>query len=331
MGLLTYSLFADVSSQALFVSAHSTHHMLALPLTHASTSGARLQLQSIVSRSSTQASRSFSRVTLTSDRSFTAGGCSSSAYRARDPAVSFHAVSEKSKSPYSPLKCRSGHILLTPTLPGNVTVHSGWRCCSLVPVCCPLLSSDHMLCSCRLDVAQASLPPNSAHSPSLPRVRDWSTVVVSCHHGIFKDVRFLPHNEFWPFWGAPSPVTFHNARNHGGGQEGEPGGIAREQRTKENKANNTKRKTKTNRNKTTKKDTGERDKQHSPCFFFFGENVAGWPATFSQKHGLCPFRCLGCLGCLGLMVSCLGCSGCSGCRVNDIGKVKRVTGEGAQN
>ena len=39
---------------------------------------------------------------------------------------------------------------------------------------------------------------------------------------------------------------------------------------------------------------------------FFGENVAGRrPATFSQKHGLCPFRCLGCLGCLW----CLGCGG----------------------
>ena len=59
--------------------------------------------------------------------------------------------------------------------------HSGSHCCSLAPLCRSLLSSDHMLCSCHLDNHQASLPPNSAHS-SLPRVRDWSTVVASCHH-----------------------------------------------------------------------------------------------------------------------------------------------------
>ena len=62
---LTHSLFAGVSSRALFVSAHFMRHMLALPLTHASSSGAHLQPQSIVSRSSTQASRCFSRGTLT--------------------------------------------------------------------------------------------------------------------------------------------------------------------------------------------------------------------------------------------------------------------------
>ena len=45
-------------------------------------------------------------------------------------------------------------ILSTPTLPGLVTVHS-----------------DHMLCSCHLDILQASLSSNSAHPPSLPRVR----------------------------------------------------------------------------------------------------------------------------------------------------------------
>ena len=56
-------------------------------------------------------------------------------------------------------------ILSTPTLPGLETVHS-----------------DHMLCSCHLDIPQAPLSPNSAHPPSLLRVRDWSTVVASCHH-----------------------------------------------------------------------------------------------------------------------------------------------------
>ena len=40
-----------------------------------------------------------------------------------------------------------------------------------------------MLCSCHLDISQASLPPNTTHS-SLPRVRDWSTVVAACHHSL---------------------------------------------------------------------------------------------------------------------------------------------------
>ena len=26
---------------------------------------------------------------------------------------------------------------------------------------------------------------------------------------------FLPHNEFWPFLGPPSPLTFHNVKNDG--------------------------------------------------------------------------------------------------------------------
>ena len=61
----THSPFAGVSSRALFVPAHFMRHMLALPLTHASSSGARLQPQSIVCRRSTQSSRFCSRGTLT--------------------------------------------------------------------------------------------------------------------------------------------------------------------------------------------------------------------------------------------------------------------------
>ena len=60
-----HSSFAGVSSRALFVPAHFMRHMLALPLTHASSSGARLQPQSIVCRRSTQSSRFCSRGTLT--------------------------------------------------------------------------------------------------------------------------------------------------------------------------------------------------------------------------------------------------------------------------
>ena len=67
---------------------------------------------------------------------------------------------------------------------------------------------------------------------------------------------FYPIMNVGHFW-APSPMTFHSVKNHGGGgAEGEPRGIVRERRTKENKENNTQRKTKTNRNKTTKKDAG---------------------------------------------------------------------------
>ena len=57
LGLLTFSLFVGVSSRALFVSAHSTSRILALPPTHACSFGARLQPQSTAFRSSTQASR----------------------------------------------------------------------------------------------------------------------------------------------------------------------------------------------------------------------------------------------------------------------------------
>ena len=53
-------------------------------------------------------------------------------------------------------RCGSGHHFLNTFSSGCVTVHSGSNCCSLAPLCCPLLSSNHMLCSC-LDIHQASL------------------------------------------------------------------------------------------------------------------------------------------------------------------------------
>ena len=74
-------------------------------------------------------------------------------------------------------------ILSSPSLSTPITVHSGLNCCPLAPLCCPLLSSDHMLCSCRLDIPRAPLSPSSAYSP-LPRVHDWSTVVAACHHNL---------------------------------------------------------------------------------------------------------------------------------------------------
>ena len=61
----------------------------------------------------------------------------------------------------------------------------------------------------------------------------------------------------------PSPLIFHNVKNHGGGgAEGEPGRIARNEEQKKQRKQH-----KTNRNKTKMKDTDwERDKQCSPCF-----------------------------------------------------------------
>ena len=43
--------------------------------------------------------------------------------------------------------------------------------------------------------------------------------------GSFVFSMFSPQNEFLPFFGpSPSPLTFHNVKNHGGGgAEGEPG------------------------------------------------------------------------------------------------------------
>ena len=69
-------------------------------------------------------------------------------------------------------------ILSSLSLSTPITVHSGLNCCPL-----HLLSSDHMLCSCRLDIPRAPLSPSSAHS-SLLRVHDWSTVVAACHHNL---------------------------------------------------------------------------------------------------------------------------------------------------
>ena len=86
-------------------------------------------------------------------------------------------------------------ILSSPSLPGCVTVHSGSNCCSLAPLCCSLLS-------CHLDISQASLPPNSTHS-SLPRLRDWSTVVAACHHSLstwHQSVLALTFLRVLPLW-----------------------------------------------------------------------------------------------------------------------------------
>ncbi len=117
-------------------------------------------------------------------------------------------------------------------------------------------------------------------------------------------------------------------KNHGGGGAREPGRIARERRTKENKE----------KQRNHKGRHWERDKQYCPCFF--GENVAGrTPSTFSQKHGfgclgIQVFRCSGVQGVQGVLgvLGCLGCfrgvQGVKGLGLMTFWKVKKVTREG---
>ena len=69
-------------------------------------------------------------------------------------------------------------ILTTSTLVCQVTVHHGSGCCPVAPLCCPLLASDHMLCSCPLYLPQASVAA-PVNPPTLPHVRDWSVVLAS--------------------------------------------------------------------------------------------------------------------------------------------------------
>ena len=60
-----------------------------------------------------------------------------------------------------------------------IAVHLGLSVapCFLPTMCCALvISTFPRLLSLSL--------PNSSHPPSVPRVRDWSTVVASCHHSL---------------------------------------------------------------------------------------------------------------------------------------------------
>ena len=79
--------------------------------------------------------------------------------------------------------------------------------------------------------------------------------------------------------GPPSPLTFHNVKNHGGRENCQGTKNKRKQRKQH----------KTNRKKTTKKDTWGGKNKIVRVFW-----------TFSQKHGLCPFRCLGVFWCFGM-------------------------------
>ena len=124
LGLLTFSLFVGVSSRALFVSAHSTSRILALPPTHASSFGARLQPQSTVFRSSTQASPSSSPGTPTFGSSFS-GSVAHDRLVHLLPIV--QDVPEPSQSPNPTLWCRSGHHSLTRVRDRSTVVATEWH------------------------------------------------------------------------------------------------------------------------------------------------------------------------------------------------------------
>ena len=188
LGPLPLSLFAGASSQALSVSAHSTRHMLGFPPTLASSSGTLAAPVHRVSQLHSGAS-----LLLAGDSNiwfpFFQLGRSRQADAPLLPIVQeiLQSRSLVFRNPPDLPTHRCGAaldiILSSPSLSTPITVHSGLNCCPLAPLCCPLLSSDHMLCSCRLDIPEAPLSPSSAHSPLL-RVHDWSTVVAACHHSL---------------------------------------------------------------------------------------------------------------------------------------------------
>ena len=158
-------------------------HTTPTAMTYASSFGARLQPQSVVSRSSLRhpaprRGRLQHLVPLFPDRSFTTG--QAPLLPVVQEVLQSHSLVFRNP-PNPPL----WYPLWTSFSQHQVTVHCGSNCCSLAPLCCPLLSSDHMLCSCHLDIPQA--PPHLPTQPTLPpftRVRDWSTVVASCDHSL---------------------------------------------------------------------------------------------------------------------------------------------------
>ena len=199
LGLLTCSLFDGVWSRALFVSDHSTRRMLALPPSRA------VHPQSIAFRSSTQASRFFFAEESNIWFPFFQLGRSRQAVAPLLPVVQgilqSHSLVFRNFPNHSTHRCGADLeiILSTPTLPGCVTVHPGSNCCSFANLCCPLLSSDQKLCSCHLDILQASLPPNSAKS-----LRGTSLSWPTLHALFLTYLRVLP---LWTHSSAPSPKS----------------------------------------------------------------------------------------------------------------------------
>ena len=72
--------------------------------------------------------------------------------------------------------------------------------------------------------------------------------------GILKDVRFYPILNFGHLGAPPSPLTFHNVKNHGGGgAEGEPGENCQGTENKRKQRKQHMEENQENRNKTTRK------------------------------------------------------------------------------
>ena len=172
LGPLTHSPFAGASSRALFVSAHSTAPHADIPLTLASSSGARSQPQSIASRSSTH------QFLLAGDSNilfpFFQRGRSRQADAPLLPTVQEILQSHISEPLLIFLPTHRWRASLSTRVRIAVPLRLFVAPCSLPTTCCAL---------CRLNIHQAPLSPFSAHSP-LPRVHDWSTVVAACHHSL---------------------------------------------------------------------------------------------------------------------------------------------------
>ena len=74
------------------------------------------------------------------------------------------------------------------------------------------LAPPKSVCQQKIGQAMAQIGQAKVGGQSWPKLA-WSD---QNRPGIFKDVRFYLHDAFWPFFGLPSPLTFHDVNNHGG-------------------------------------------------------------------------------------------------------------------
>ena len=106
-----------------------------------------------------------------------------------------------------PTRCAALDIILaTRSLSCHVR-HCGFTCCSVA--CCPLLASNLCLCSSRINLPQC-VPANPSNTSTMPRVRDYSSVVASCVFNSLTQILFdgvFFHSRQRP---ATSPPCFHN-------------------------------------------------------------------------------------------------------------------------
>ena len=140
------------------------------------------------------------------------------------------------------------------------------------------------------------LSPNRILLESVQQCCLWlaSVCLAACNPGIFKDAQFhpildfghfgvslifsmfLPHNEFWPFFGPPSHLTFfHIVKNHGGGAQKES-----QEELSETKNRRKRRKQHMEENQNKQKENNKerhsgRGRQCSPCFLVKTSPTAG--------------------------------------------------------